>query len=294
MKKICLAGVLTLLFCAPLFARASTNQRDQDLQRAILQSRSWDALSKADITEIKKDDLERVVHIGKSNYYAILGVASAEKLNEFLKPYGYKPLKVFGKVPVAIGLSVNDDFVGCGCPKAFNEISLTYSIKSRANGSWYQQVVPIWSLATHPQRRASMATKFGTLVELGEAGLSDKNAILVKDQEGNTILEARPAKGFPESTHSGKINFGIHSIGGQYQADGETEVRSLHEMFYRIAGKSKNGYRRFSSSDTYTVNPESTLGKILASVEFKPLFWETMELHNATAWIPVDQHDLKK
>lgn len=236
-------------------------------------------------------DTHRVV-VGKSDVIYIFGKVDAKALTDYLSDfrtdaYQYKPRIIMNTAFIALGVSVNDDFVGCGCPKAFKEFSLLYLVDAGSEGQW--QFVPDHAFASHPQRRVAMATKFGTLIELGNPdhtfnAKGERNGFYLKDLNGKVIVRATHRSALPKTRWSQRWDWGFHSLGGMYEGS------SLAKKFFRIVGDTKASYSIFGFGDKLEVAEDSAIGAQLKQLRFKPLAWQQLKLRNGKAWIPVKQN----
>ena len=104
---------------------------------------------------------EKIVKVGHSTFYNILGTVDQTKLKNYLSHFGYVPNRI-ANIDLLVGVTQNRDFVGCGCPEEFKEFSIMAFIKSNRRGTL--QVAAMRFRANHPQRIASMGSKFGTLI----------------------------------------------------------------------------------------------------------------------------------
>lgn len=237
----------------------------------------------SDIVVPSDVDPANIVQIGKTDAYFLAGYVSTAKLANRLEAMGYKPKNIMGKTLVTIGVTVNDDFVGCGCPKAFNEFNVFYAVDEKGDGK--MQLVPDLSVTNHPQRQASMALKFGTQVDLGEVDHLGRAGFEVKDRDGNVLVRATSGIAMPKPRVRMASDAGFHSLGGGFQG------QSLQKKFYRINnGKPLMGFRPFvRGMDKVEINQESEIGKTLKHQGFKPLFWQTVRVRDGRAWIPAQQ-----
>lgn len=226
-------------------------------------------------------DAANIVSVGRSDSYAIIGVGSSDAIAEALRPHGLTPKSYMGLSMVVLNLSLNDDFVGCGCPKAFKEFQVLYTVNEGTDGSL--QSVPIYSITDHPVRRHSMATKFGTKEEMGYPDIVG-NTMVVRDPEGRQLLSASPNGGFPQVRYSVPTDLGLHSIGGIF------EGLSLAHVFYRLSAPTMAGFRPYvAQHDNLEVTSGCELSALLHNIHFRPLFWESAQLRDGYAWIPSNQ-----
>ncbi len=226
-------------------------------------------------------DPANIVQIGESQSLTLIGFASTALLKEHIKDTPYDPSETMGKTMVALSVTINDGFVGCGCPKAFNEFSITYRVHSKNEGK--SHVVPDLMITDHPQRQWAMAKKFGTVIALGKPGiLDDGNGFYVYDDGGNLLLEARGGIRMPKRWIHNTLDLGLHSLGGYLEGIG-----TIPRRFYRIAGPSKDGYRAYLPKiDSIKFDESSAIGQTLNKIGFVPVLWQNSELKNGTAWIP--------
>ncbi len=241
----------------------------------IFASRGW-----ADPIVIPSDvDPEKIVQMGSVTSYTLIGIGSTAALRNYMGDQGYQLQSVLGKTMITLGVSVNDDFVGCGCPRAFNEFLVSYATVSTQEGGAH--VIPDLSVTNHPARRHSMATKFGTIVEMGDVTHLGNNGFEVKDAEGALIARADSPLGMPHTIFAQFLDFSFHSLGGEY------EGQLMPQTFFRIVSNAMVGYRPFLPGlDHIRVGQNSRLAQMLRQVRFRPLAWSAGRIRDGRAWIP--------
>jgi hypothetical protein len=182
---------------------------------------------------------EKIVKVGHSTFYNLIGSVDQNKLKNYLSHFGYIPQRI-GNVDLIVGVTQNRDFVGCGCPEEFKEFSIMVFIKSKRRGTL--QVAAMRFRANNPQRIASMGSKFGTLIIPGiphheynnmgtPVGIS-LNDVQIDEfgqwQDSTLVLKAIHHKELPDPRKSKMIsyidnellnmdieNFGLHSLGSR-------------------------------------------------------------------------------
>ncbi len=232
-------------------------------------------------------DPGKIVQVGKSSGLTLIGTADYAVVAAKLAPLGYKPRKFFGKALVYLTTTMNDDFVGCGCPKAFNEFSVAYVVKP-LNDEGETSVVTDFFLTNHPQRQNTMIHKFGTMESLGDMKLvRDEKGVTgfeVRDASGNLVVEARSSEAIEEPTRVVMADYSLFSMGG------EVDGKILSKVFYRVSGPMQVEYDRYSAKkDTLKFSEESEIGRFMKEASFVPRIWQRANLHDGISWIPEKQ-----
>jgi hypothetical protein len=232
-------------------------------------------------------DPGKIVQVGKSSGLTLIGTADYAVVAAKLAPLGYKPRKIFGKALMYLTTTMNDDFVGCGCPKAFNEFSVSYVVEP-LNDEGETSVVPDFFLTDHPQRQNTMIHKFGTMESLGDMKLvRDEKGVTgfeVRDASGNLVVEARSSEAIEEPTRVVMADYSLFSMGG------EVDGKLLSKVFYRLSGPMQVEYDLYSASkDTLKFSAESELGRFLKEASFKPRIWQRANMRDGISWIPAKQ-----
>lgn len=225
------------------------------------------------------EDLTKTVLIGHSQSYVLGGTADHEAVRKHLEPLRYVPKNISGKVPVSIQVTVNTDVVGCGCPRDFNDFSVYYEIESTAEGT--KHVVTDFMITNHAQRRTSMMTKFGTLMEIGDMHHNEGKGFSLVDEYGRLIVNAEVAEGMPQGLQNFQMDVGFHSMGGRIG------LVDIPQVFYRAAGPLQVAQRPFDPArDRFEVAPFSPLANHLKKIQFVPMVWRNQILTNGKAWLP--------
>lgn len=237
-------------------------------------------------------DWDKTIKIGESKNYIIGGAVDFDKLVRYFESKGqnYVPKKnLFGKVNIAIGVTVNSKFKGCGCPKEFNEFFVFYEIDSNEDGK--QQVVPDFLVSNHFLRQNSMTNKFGAESRLGEVGFinSEHPGFVVESNDGAVAVRARFKRRLNKLSLSDTIvDIGMHTLGGNSLMPGN-EGSSLIPSFSRITGPATEHMSLLMFQPgvlELEIDSGSELGIHLKSLDFKTTAFVVRFMKDGLAWLP--------
>ena len=227
-------------------------------------------------------DYSRTVRIGNVTNYTIIGLADYGELSEYVKPYGLELTKgLMGKAQMALNFSFWTDVEGCDCPPEFSEFTLTYQIEDQgvpAGGK--AQFIPDFLTSSHPERIASLLSKFGTFTRMGTIERS-KKTLTAKSENGEIDISVTAKLGIPNLFLMNETsNAGFHSLGLPHGSP---------SVFYRLWGKGKMALSvpfLFKVFSKVSYDKNSALGQHLEHIKFKPVVWAVIDTDDAWSWLP--------
>lgn len=222
-----------------------------------------------------------MVKMGITDSLNIVGLVKADKLKAYLKGTDFKPKSVFGHSTVLISVSYNDEFVGCGCPKEFNELAVFYQVEGKSFNSF----VIGHQISNHPQRTFSMNTKFGSMAKNGEIDIDLKTGFIVYDEFGDKVIELTKEIKDNLLPLKSKIIFDFYTTGRDLGIARIGKKITLGRHFTMELFEGMKAATQLIQEGQFYLNERSRFGSHLSWLEFKPKFLLIQKVRNALTTI---------
>lgn len=216
------------------------------------------------------------------------GVGNYEVVAAYLAQFGLRTIRLAdGTTPVVMGISHYSKVKGCGCPSEFSENWVGYftleSYPAMRSPSAMNVVFSHWSTDNNI-RQGVMAAKYGSSnSKIGPVRIGkDLRAAYVSGQNGHPLIIANlGGRNRLPSAELEESNVYLRSLGeisGQAPKFWETKVAKMrHAVTFNPSDA--------ASGDRFWVEPSSTLGAHLLSIQFAPNRWNITDKFDGV-WSP--------
>ncbi len=237
-------------------------------------------------------DFGKTVKVGSAETYTVGGIANFEKVASRLKEKGLEPraVKFLGKkyAMVAITFMHWKNVVGCGCPKEFMDLSISYELTPDADGT--RRVTPDILYASHPLRVHSLLNKFGTQASLAHFNRTERGGrewVDIYEQDGTLIYSLKLPKNL--SPADSDVDF----VTVNSQGSVNEKRMQIPPKTYFVYSENSRKYVSWKGSlffrRPYKFPAPSPLSEVIHEIGFTPSHWEKYESHpdfGVWAWLP--------
>lgn len=224
---------------------------------------------------------DNMVKMGITDSLNIVGLVKTSKLKKYLDGTGFGPRGILGFTTVLLSVSYNDEFVGCGCPKEFNELAVFYQVKGKSFNSF----VIGHQISNHPQRTFSMNTKFGSMAKTGNIDINLEAGFVVYDEHGDKVIELVKENKAPALSIKSKVTFDFYTTGRELGIVEIGQQKTLGKHFTMELFQGMKAGTQLLRKGEFFLNKDSWLGSHLSWLGFKAKFLLQQKVRGALTTI---------